>query len=163
MTALLIARADPGEPEALALQAALSATLAALTGDGGQASFKADDVRGPRAAFALARTAAGQAVGCGALRPLQGHVAELKRMYAQPGTRGVGAALLAHLEGEARTLGYTALWLSTRRVNTRALAFYARHGYVTVPPWGHYAQRPASVCLGKTLGNPTHPNALTMG
>lgn len=163
MTTLTVTRADPGEADAQTLLAALCAALATLTGDSGQASFEADDVRGPHAAFVLARTATGRAVGCGALRPLQAGVAELKRMYAQPGTRGVGAALLAHLEDEARALGYTALWLSTRRVNTHALAFYTRHGYTPVPPWGRYAQRPESVCLGKPLGNPAHANALTMG
>lgn len=161
--ALTVTRADPGVSDAQTLLAALSAALATLTGDSGQASFEADDARGPHAAFVLARAADGRAVGCGALRPLQTGVAELKRMYAQPGTRGVGAALLAQLEHEAHALGYAALWLSTRRINGRALAFYARHGYTPVPPWGHYAQRPESICLGKTLGNPARPNALTMG
>lgn len=151
MTACTISRADPGDADALALQAALSAALTALTGDSGQSSFAPDDVRGPGAVFVLARTAAGRAVGCGALRPLQGEVAELKRMHALPGTHGVGAALLAHLEHEACAMGYQALWLSTRRVNTHALAFYTGHGYAPVPPWGRYAQRPESVCLGKRL------------
>src|SRR5690606_5719846 len=100
--------------------------------------------------FVLARV--GDAVlGCGALRPLNAEVAELKRMYARPGTRGVGAALLLHLERAAAGLGYGAVWLETRRVNTRALAFYARHGYQEIPNFGRYVGRPDAVCLGKTL------------
>jgi hypothetical protein len=54
-------------------------------------------------------------------------------MYARPGNAGVGRALLAHLEAQATTLGYRALWLETRAVNLGAVRFYAAHGYAPVP------------------------------
>ena len=153
---------DPASPDAQRLMDELSDVLAALTGDPGRSSFDPADVRGPRALFAVARDASSRALGCGAFRPLHPGVAELKRMYAQPGTRGVGGALLAFLEAEATRLGHAELWLSTRAVNTRALGFYAAHGYVPVPNYGHYAGRAASVCLAKrlalaTLASPPHP------
>lgn len=149
-----IAPADPDSLEARRLVAQLDAALAAITGDSGAASFDANDVRGPGAAFLLAWNSEGMAVGCGALRPLDdasfGQAAELKRMYAQPGS-GAGAFLLAALQQQALEYGYRALLLSTRRVNTRAVDFYQRHGYTEVTPYGRYADRPQSVCLGRRL------------
>jgi len=146
--ALTLHTADPADPEARALLDELSAALQAITGDSGRSSFSADDVRGPRSCFVLARDGAtGSALGCGALRPLQDDVAELKR----PGSQGVGAALLHHLEAQARALGYQALWLETRAVNARALAFYERQGYRRMANYGRYVGRPEAVCLCKEL------------
>jgi ribosomal protein S18 acetylase RimI-like enzyme len=72
-------------------------------------------------------------------------------MYARPGTRGVGAALLAHIERAAAGFGYRELWLETRRVNARAVAFYLGHGYAGIDNYGKYAGRPEAVCFGKRL------------
>jgi GNAT superfamily N-acetyltransferase len=142
---------DPAGSDAIALVAELSAVLTAITGASGQASFDVADVQGPRACFAVARDAHGQALGCGALRPLDGDAAEVKRMFARPGTRGVGSAVLRFLEGEAVCLGYAAVRLSTRRVNARAVAFYERHGYRRIPGYGRYAGNDVSVCFEKLL------------
>jgi GNAT superfamily N-acetyltransferase len=149
-----ITREDPTSAEAATLIAALSATLASVTGASGESSFDSDDVRGDRARFVLARTEAGVAVGCGGLRPLDAKVAELKRMYAAPGTKGVGSAILAHLETEATALGYAELWLETRAVNAHAVAFYERHGYSRIRNFGKYASRSDAVCLAKRLLSP---------
>lgn len=147
---LTVTADDPGGADARLLIEELNAALAAITGDSGANSFDADDVRGARAAFVLARDAAGVAVGCGALRPLSGKVAELKRMYARPGS-GAGALLLAALETRARELGYAALWLETRHVNARAVGFYRRHGYQPIDNYGKYAGRAECACLGRQL------------
>jgi GNAT superfamily N-acetyltransferase len=150
---IAIGACDPDSVDARLLIEELSAALAALSGNGGKASFSADDVRVARSLFVLATDQAGQALGCAALRPLDdaAQVGELKRMYARPGSAGAGAALLAHLEQAAREFGYRALWLETRKVNTRALAFYARHGYRPIPNYGNYVGRDEAVCLGKVL------------
>jgi len=145
-----IVAADPASPEAIVLLGELAATLAALTGDSGNASFDAADVRGPRGCFVLARVD-GAAVGCGALRPLSAQVAELKSMYARPGTAGVGSALLAHLEARAVALGCTELWLETRQVNVRAVRFYERHGFRRIDNYGKYVGVAAAVCYAKML------------
>ena len=142
---------DPDSAEARLLIGELDAALAALCGDSGAGSFDPASVRGPGAVFLVARTAQGEAVGCGALRPLAPGVAELKRMYARPGS-GAGRCLLAALEAQAAAFGYRDIWLSTRRVNLRALGFYERSGYAPVDNYGRYAGRDASVCLGKRLG-----------
>jgi GNAT superfamily N-acetyltransferase len=147
---LAIAAADPDSPAARVLLEELSAALAALTGDNGQSSFDAQDARGPRSIFLVAAGPDGTPQACGALRPLDDDTAEIKRMYARPGSRA-GAAVLAALEEAARALGYAAAALSTRRVNARAVGFYARHGYTESAPYGRYVDRPQSICMAKRL------------
>lgn len=116
---------------------------------------RSSDAHAPRSAFVIARAeGTGQAVGCGAIRPLDReapNVAELKRMYARPGTHGVGHAILIHLERTAREFAYEKLWLETGAQNRRALSFYERHGYTPVPNFGPYVGRAESICLGKEL------------
>ena len=148
---MIVQPCDPGCAPAQELAAELSAALAAITGASGQASFSADDARSARSLFVVAKDDSGALLGCGALRPLGPDVGEIKRMYARPGTRGVGAALLLHLEREAQGFGYLELRLETRRVNARAVAFYLRRGYAEIPNYGKYAGRADAVCLGKRL------------
>jgi GNAT superfamily N-acetyltransferase len=142
---------DPASVDALALMEELSATLARITGDSGKASFDPNDVRAAAARFVVARNAEGQAVGCGAFRPLREGVAEVKRMYSRQGTIGVGSAVLAFLESEASSLGYEALWLETRLVNERAVTFYQRRGYRRIPNFGKYVGNPKAVCFERRL------------
>jgi GNAT superfamily N-acetyltransferase len=153
---LTIGVEDPGTPDAIALIDELSAALAAITGDSGsgsgRSSFDIDDVRAPRARFVVARNAGGHAVGCGALRPLGGDIAEVKRMFARPGNAGTGSALLAFLEAQAGALGYRAIWLATRAINARAVGFYLARGYTPIPNYGKYAGNAEAVCLARQLG-----------
>ncbi len=57
----LIEPCDPTHPDAIPLLAALSETLAALTGSSGRQSFDNDDVRVEGATFLLARNGDGAA------------------------------------------------------------------------------------------------------
>jgi hypothetical protein len=102
---LTISLEDPASAEANLLIAELSATLAHITGDSGRSSFDPEDVRGPKACFVVARDRAGQAVGCGALRPLKADIAEVKRMYARPGAASAR-------DPDASRNGSGQLWLS---------------------------------------------------
>ena len=150
---LVILAVDAASPDAQQLLDELSDVLLRMNGDSGRASFDVEAAT-PRGGFYLARDGAGALLGCAALRPLgeaESTIGELKRMYARPGSAGVGAALLAHVEAQARRHGYQALHLSTRVVNSRAVAFYARHGYVPVLAWGKYVGAAQSICLGKIL------------
>ncbi|MYN25392.1 GNAT family N-acetyltransferase [Duganella levis] len=142
---------DPTAPESVLLMAELSTALEAITGDSGKASFDPDDVRGPAACFVVARSDSGAALGCGAFRPLEPGVAEIKRMYARHGTSGVGSAVLRYLEGEAQALGYQAVWLETRLVNRRAMDFYEARGYQRIANYGKYIGNPLAVCFEKQL------------
>lgn len=72
-------------------------------------------------------------------------------MYARPGTRGIGAEILAHLEQSAQNLGYETIWLETRIVNHRAVNFYRQNGYKKIDNFGKYAGRSEAICMAKRL------------
>jgi ribosomal protein S18 acetylase RimI-like enzyme len=145
---------SPSAAEALALIHELSQRLSMITGDDGRKSFTTESVQSPRARFVVAYLN-GEPVGCGALRPLEvsGHpfVCEIKRMYARVTGHGVGSRILQHLEQQGRILGYRHAWLETRRVNTVAVDFYLRHGYMERENYGVYVGRPEAVCFEKRI------------
>lgn len=89
----------------------------------------------------VARDAGGEAVGCGALRPLGDGVAEIKRMYAVPAARGRGLSklVLAGLEAAARDRGWTTLRLETGPRQPEAIALYEGAGYRPIAAFGPYA------------------------
>lgn len=91
-------------------------------------------------------------VGCGAFRPAERKVIEIKRMYVAPDlrVRGIGRMLLSELENWALELGYNEAILETRRFEP-ALRLYENAGYRAIPNYGAYADSPESVCLGKAL------------
>jgi putative acetyltransferase len=104
--------------------------------------------------FVVARTD-GRAVGCGALRKLDGSTAEVKRMYVEPQLRGRGVAteILDHLEDAARGFGVTRLVLETGIYQAEAIALYRRAGFAPVRCWGEYAESLTSVCFEKTIAS----------
>lgn len=152
VTGLEITASEPTAPEATPLLDALSADLLARFGSDGRRGLAGWEQVADRSAFALAWQN-GAAVGCGAVRPLDGvaATAEIKRMYAVPGTVGIGAAVLGWLEARARSLGYRHLVLETRWANDRAIAFYRRHGYRVIDNYEPYVGRAESACFGKAL------------
>jgi GNAT superfamily N-acetyltransferase len=80
--------------------------------------------------------------------------AELKRMYVEPGLRGVGIGrrLVQALEAGARALGAARVVLETGTRQTAALALYARCGFHPIPLYGEYRLSPeTSICLGKDV------------
>jgi GNAT superfamily N-acetyltransferase len=94
-----------------------------------------------------------QPVGCGALRPMETGVAEVKRMYVDPACRGqgVGRAILQKLEALARELGYTRLRLETGIRQPEAIHLYESVGFRRIPCYGQYTDAPLSVCYEKSI------------
>jgi GNAT superfamily N-acetyltransferase len=90
----------------------------------------------------VARDDDGTPIGCGALRPLEPGAAELKRMYVVPSARGRGVSrlLLAGLEAEAATRGWTTLRLETGPRQPEAVALYSGAGYAPIGAFGHYVR-----------------------
>jgi putative acetyltransferase len=101
--------------------------------------MRADAVRlpgpyvAPRGAIWLAESGA-EAVGCVAIRPLPGGVAEVKRMYVIREWRGngVGRALLETLIAWARAAGYQLLRLGTLADMLEAQALYRSLGFTPI-------------------------------
>jgi ribosomal protein S18 acetylase RimI-like enzyme len=149
MSTVTITLTQATDPACLQLQDALSDYLQQLTGSSGRASFDAAAL-GERGFFLLAQENA-VAVGCVAVRELSAGIGEIKRMYARPGTRGVGAQLLCALEQHARERGFQTLWLETRKINQRAVDFYQRNDFRIRENYGNYSGRPEAVCFEKTL------------
>jgi len=86
----------------------------------------------PEGALLIARNAAGEAIGCVALRPIAGYrVCEMKRLYVAPAARGtgLGAVLVAAIVQSAREAGYGEMRLDTLPTMHAALALYARAGF----------------------------------
>jgi putative acetyltransferase len=149
---LVIGAEDPHSPDARLLIARLSAELGALYGDDGSGAFTPDDVCVPGGAFVIARLS-GRAIGCGALRPMESGVGEIKRMFVEPAFRGRGVArrILAELETAARTAGYKRLRLETGVRQPAAVRLYESAGYRRIPYYGRYVHEPLSVCFEKLL------------
>jgi putative acetyltransferase len=103
--------------------------------------------------FLVARTAEGEAVGCGGLRPLAGGGAEIKRMFVRASARGTGVAVavLRALEEEARGMGLARLVLETGAEQPDAIRFYEREGYKRIPLFGPYVGSELSVCFAREL------------
>jgi putative acetyltransferase len=158
---LTITAVDVRLAEAVQLIARLSAELSErYQEDDGTGNFRPEDVLQPRSGFLLARWQ-GQAVGCGAYRPLKEDIAEIKRMYVEPAFRGhgIGRRLLAALEEGARQAGYGRVWLETGTAQPEALGLYKVSGYFVIPNYGYYRDDPRSVCFEKTLAViPPAPN-----
>lgn len=79
--------------------------------------------------------------------------AEIKRMYVVKSVRrrGVARQLLWHLESTALAAGAGALVLETGQEQPDAVALYRSAGYADIPRFGHYADEPSAVHLGKLL------------
>ena len=92
-------------------------------------------------------------VGCGAIRPLEGGAAEVRRMFVTRTNRGRGVArrLLGELEERALLLGYTVLRLETGYKQVPAIRLYESAGYARIEAFGQYAGDATSVCFEKPI------------
>jgi putative acetyltransferase len=93
--------------------------------------------------------------GMGALKNIDGVNAELKSMRVADAYlgRGVGRAVLTHIETHAMDQGVSALWLETGSTPEfdAARALYARAGYTECGPFADYVLDPFSVFMTKDL------------
>ena len=102
--------------------------------------------------FLVARWA-GVAVGCGAVKFVQGEYAEVKRMYVMPCWRGLGVAqaLLTHLERLSRQNGFGVLRLETGVHQQEAIKLYERVGFTRCAAFGEYVENGVNLCYEKVL------------
>ena len=149
---LTIERADAAAEESRQLMAELWAEIDRLYGN--EISTMPDLTRmdQPGAEFVIARLDR-HAVGCAAIRPLTGRIAEVKRMYVRPQARGAGVAraLMHQLHQLAREAGFNEIWLETGLLQPAAIRLYESLGYTRIAAFGDYMDDPANVCYGKRL------------
>jgi GNAT superfamily N-acetyltransferase len=151
---LTIERTPLGAPVAGELIGELNAELAGRYETGNHFRLDADEVAEGTGAYVVA-SLDGEPAACGAIRRLGDDRAEIKRMYTRPGFqgRGLGGAVLSHLEGIARDLAVSELVLETGPLQPEALRVYERAGFTRCDCWGEYLDTPdTSLCMAKSLG-----------
>ena len=76
-------------------------------------------------------------IGCVAVRKIDEHTAELKRMYVKESQRqaGVGQLLLDAAISFARSAGYHLMRLDTLSNMTPAMNLYKKNGFVEIPAY----------------------------
>ncbi len=126
--------------DAVALIAELDQVLGAVYEPEQRHGLSVEQVFQPNVRFFVARIG-DTAVGCGAVALFEDY-AEVKRMYTREAARGqgVGKALLAKIETEARAAGKPMLLLETGTLQAAAIGLYEGSGFRACGPFGHYAE-----------------------
>ncbi len=95
-----------------------------------------------------------QFVGCAALRQLDKHTCELKRMFIQPAFRGLhlGEQLMEVAIDTARKLGYTSIKLDSLRRLAPAVKLYLRYGFTEIHPYNFNPEEDVVYFEKKLLG-----------
>jgi len=94
-----------------------------------------------------------QAIGCGAIKILNGQAMEVKRMFVlrEMRGRGVAGSVLAELEKWALELGFKSCRLETGKRQPDAIALYESKGYQRISNYGQYAEVINSLCFEKII------------
>ncbi len=92
-------------------------------------------------------------ISCGAIKEFAPKIAEIKRMYTSPGSRGKGIAtkILIELEKWATELSYEKCILETGKRQSEAVALYKKNGYQLIQNYGQYAGIENSLCFEKEM------------
>ena len=153
--AVLIARESPVGADLALLFQRHTADMHADTPPESIHMMDASELAIPQVQFFVARDG-GQPVAMGAFKQLSDPThAEIKSMHVlvEARGRGLSKAMLAHVEGAARTAGVTRLSLETGVQPTfiAARALYERAGYAECPPFEGYWDDPNSLFMTKPL------------
>jgi N-acetylglutamate synthase-like GNAT family acetyltransferase len=141
---------NPNDEKVLAIIEELSANLYLRFESDGKNSFTDWQYENSKFVFVTAEIN-NEVVGCGAIRPIDENIGEIKRMYSKFPGKQIGQTILSFLENKAKAIGYSDLVLETRIKNQEATQFYQKQGYKVIPNYGKYTNRPEAICFGKSL------------
>ncbi len=76
-------------------------------------------------------------VGCVAVRPFEGNICEMKRLYVKPKAQGlkIGKLLTEAIIKKSKALGYQSIQLDTLEKLEVALKMYEKMGFKTMKPY----------------------------
>lgn len=148
---VLVERGDPRDPAARALLKQSHALMESLFPPEDNFHLDIDALTAPHIAFFVALSE-GETLGTAALAD-KGSYGEVKSMFVAEAARGlgVGAALLARLENEARAKALPVLMLETGNALHAAHRLYARAGFFERGPFGDYPAANSSLFMEKRL------------
>ena len=149
---MIVQREAPDSPEVLTFLAAADERSASLYPEESRHGLSSSALLSADARFFVARQDA-HALGCGGYVLLGSDAAEMKRLFIGPAERGrgVGNALVRHIEKAAADEGVKTLYLETGVKSSEALRLYRRLGFEACPPFGDYKPDPLSVIMVKQL------------
>ena len=148
---VVITRERPDTEASLQLIAELDAVLNAGYAPESRHGYSVDKLIREGVHFFVLR-ADGIPAACGGIQ-FYPEFGELKRMYARPQFqgRGLGRAVLLHLEAHARAERCRLLRLETGIHQAEAIRLYERAGFTRIPAFSPYREDPVSLCYEKRL------------
>ncbi|WP_417581870.1 GNAT family N-acetyltransferase [Pelagibacterium sp.] len=150
-----IAIETPLQDDVRDLVAALNETMRPLSPPEFQFQMTVEQMAGADTTVFVARDDSGRAVGMGALKMVDGELAEVKRMYTLPEVRGqrIGVVLLDAIETQARQKGVKTLKLETGNVAgfEPAWRLYERGGFTRCGAFLDYPDSEYSAFYEKAL------------
>jgi putative acetyltransferase len=148
---LAVETGDPRDPGVAALLRQSHALMQALFPPEDNFFLDIDALCAPGITLFVTRQG-GEIVGTAALADRGGY-GEVKSMFVAETARGlgVGAALLARIEAEARARDLPVLRLETGNALQPALKLYAQTGFTERGPFGDYPEAATSVFMEKAL------------
>lgn len=148
-------RTDSDNSDFRELVALLDADLAIR--DGAEHSFYAQFNKIDKIRHVVVAYENENAVGGGAFREYLADPVEIKRMFVRPENRGRGIAgeILTELETWAKELNYSECVLETGRKQPEAIRLYEKSGYEIIPSYGQYLNVENSVCMSRSIRQPT--------